>query len=61
MSDVRPLVEAAFRLHANGVLSRDGLVQILEQLANSVAIENGYADTIGLPFPKDPREVPNAP
>jgi hypothetical protein len=45
------LAEAAFRLHEEGRIDHDRLVQMLQQCVNIAALENGYADKYGLPFP----------
>ena len=59
MSNVslRQIAELAFRHHAKNRITREELVGILEQCVNVAAIENGYADAHGLPFP-EPAEVP---
>ena len=44
--------ETAFRLHKEGRLTRKELVSILQDCVNVTAIENGYADAHGLPFPR---------
>jgi hypothetical protein len=61
MSDVRPLVEIAFRLHEQGRITREELVRIVEQCINVVSLENGYAEKLGLPFPDAPEEADRAP
>jgi hypothetical protein len=35
-----------------GKLSREKLIKLLEQCVNTRAVENGYADRYGLPFPR---------
>jgi len=52
VSFTRSVAEVAFRMHEKGILPREELLRILRQCVNSVAIENGYADTHGLPFSK---------
>lgn len=52
MSDLRHVAEVAFRLHEEGRIDKAELVHILEQCLNAVALENGYADEHGLPFPE---------
>jgi hypothetical protein len=49
---IQMLVELAFRLHEEGILSRDDLTRIVGECINSVAIENGYAAEHGLPLPE---------
>jgi hypothetical protein len=44
-------VEIAFKLFENGDITREQLTRTVEKCINVVAIENGYADTLGLPFP----------
>lgn len=51
MTDLRSIIDTAFRLHEQNRLSREDLVRLLEQCINVVSIENGYADELGLPFP----------
>lgn len=41
----------AFDLHEKKLLSRQELVRVLQECVNAAAIENGYADEHGLPFP----------
>lgn len=48
---VKLIAETAFRLHKEKLLSRKDLVRILQDCVNVTALENGYADTYGLPFP----------
>lgn len=50
MTTSTKIAEVAFKLHEQERISRDELVWALEQLVNAAAIENGYADTHGLPF-----------
>lgn len=52
MSSLKIIAETAFRLHKEGHITRKELVHIIEQCINAVALENGYADEHGLPFPK---------
>lgn len=56
MSDDRLIVETAFRLHEEELLSREDLVRLLEQCVNATALENGYAEAHGLPFPGNEEE-----
>jgi hypothetical protein len=42
----------AFDLHEEKRLSHKELVRILEGCVNLAALENGYADAHGLPFPR---------
>jgi hypothetical protein len=51
MSTPRQLAETAFRLHEEGHITREELVNILQQCINVTALENGYAEKYGLPFP----------
>lgn len=46
------IARVAFELHEQKRLSRKELVRILEGCCNLVALENGYADAHGLPFPR---------
>lgn len=48
------IIETAFRLHKEGILSRANFVDILQTLVNAVARDNGYAEKYGLPFPARP-------
>lgn len=41
----------AFDLHEKKYLSREELVRVLQDCVNVTALENGYADQYGLPFP----------
>ena len=45
------LAKIAFDLHEKKVLSRAELVRILQGCVNVAALDNGYADEHGLPFP----------
>lgn len=45
------IVETAFNLHKEKLLSREDLVSILQDLVNASALDNGYAEKYGLPFP----------
>lgn len=58
MMSLRQIAELAFRLHEEGHITREELVHVVEQCINVAAIDNGYADEHGLPFPE---EVPSAP
>ena len=49
------IAKIAFDLHENKCLSREELVRILQGCVNVAAIENGYADEHGLPFPERTR------
>jgi hypothetical protein len=49
------LAEVAFRLHEEGRIDRDALVDMLQRCVNITALENGYADKYGLPFPAPKR------
>jgi hypothetical protein len=56
------LAKIAFDMHAKKYLSREELVLILQGCVNVAAIENGYADEHGLPFPdKHPKRSRRAP
>ena len=46
------IAETAFRLHEEKHISRDALIDILQDCVNLTAFENGYADQHGLPFPE---------
>ena len=46
----------AFRLHKEGHITREELVHVVGQCINAVALENGYADEHGLPFPEHVEE-----
>jgi hypothetical protein len=54
---LQQIAEVAFRLHEEGHITQDALVHILEQCINGAALENGYAEEYGLPFP-DPATAP---
>lgn len=43
--------EIAFQAYEQGKLTRQQLFNTLEGCINVIAIENGYADQLGLPFP----------
>jgi hypothetical protein len=51
MTTTKLIVEAAFRLHKEKLLSHEELVSILEGCVNATALNNGYAEKYGLPFP----------
>lgn len=54
---LQDIAATAFRLHKEKRISRKELMRILQQCVNVVAIENGYADELGLPFPKAAQRV----
>ena len=60
MRDFAKLAEIAFSLHKHGHLPHDELVHVLQQCINGAALENGYADKYGLPFPKHAEARSNA-
>jgi hypothetical protein len=60
VTDVRHIVDLAFRLHDQGRITREELVRIVEQCINVVSIENGYAEKLGLPFPNVTEDEPEA-
>ena len=47
------IAKIAFDMHEKKYLSREELVCILQECVNATALENGYADQYGLPFPED--------
>jgi hypothetical protein len=47
------IAELAFRLHKEGHITREELVYVVGQCINAAALENGYADEHGLPFPEE--------
>ena len=51
MTTTKLIVETAFQLHKEKLLSRKDLVDILQNLVNASARDNGYAEKYGLPFP----------
>ncbi|HSX22374.1 MAG TPA: hypothetical protein VLE97_06315 [Gaiellaceae bacterium] len=54
--------EVAFRLHEEKRIDDAELVRLLEGCVNLAALENGYADQHGLPFPqRAPRRPRRAP
>ena len=52
------LAKIAFDMHEKKYISREELVRILQGCVNVAALENGYADAHGLPFPKRSRRAP---
>jgi len=54
------IAELAFQLYGQKRITREELVHVIEQCINAVAIENGYADQHGLPFPADERAEESA-
>lgn len=54
------LAAVAFRLHKEGRIDKDTLVEMLQECVNGTAIENGYADEHGLPFPESAKELSRA-
>ena len=56
------LAKIAFDMHEKKYISRKELVRILQGCVNVAALENGYADAHGLPFPdKSPKRSRHAP
>lgn len=55
--------QTAFKLHKEKLLSRGNLVDILQDLVNASAMDNGYAEKHGLPFParRSRRRGPHVP
>lgn len=51
MSSPAKLAEIAFKLHDEGRIDHDQLVSMLEGCVNIAALENGYVEKHGLPFP----------
>ena len=51
MRDFVKLAEVAYDLYEHGHLSQEALVHVLKQCINGTALDNGYADKYGLPFP----------
>lgn len=47
--------QVAFRLHEKKRIDDNELVRLLEGCVNLAALENGYADKNGLPFPRRSR------
>ena len=45
------IAKIAFRLHEQGHLSREDLLQTLRVCVNGAATLNGYAPRYGMPFP----------
>lgn len=45
------LAKIAFEMHEKKYISREELVRVLQGCVNAAALENGYADEHGLPFP----------
>ena len=43
--------QVAFRLYEEKQIDKKTLVRLLEGCVNLAALENGYAQTLGLPFP----------
>jgi hypothetical protein len=58
MPTPRQLAEAAFNLHEEGHITREELVNVLQQCINVTALENGYAEKYGLPFPEPTTTAP---
>jgi hypothetical protein len=56
VSDLKLVVETAFKLHEQKLLSRNELIGILEECINATALDNGYADKHGLPCPANRRK-----
>jgi hypothetical protein len=50
--------QVAFRLHEEKRIDDKELVRLLEGCVNLAALENGYADANGLPFPRRMRRRP---
>lgn len=51
MTATKLIIETAFRLHKEKLLSREDLLRILEECVNATALDNRYTDTYGLPSP----------
>lgn len=51
MTTTKLIVDTAFKLHEEKLLSRSELVDILQDLVNATALDNGYAEKYGLPCP----------
>jgi len=50
------IAKIAFDLYEKKQLSREKLVCVLKQCVNAAALDNGYADAYGLPFPNKTRK-----
>jgi hypothetical protein len=53
VSSLQLVAATAFRLHEEGRLSKEELMCIVKRCINAVALDNGYADTHGMPFPEE--------
>ena len=53
VSTTQLVVATAFRMHEEGRLSKDELMCIVKRCINATAMDNGYAETHGLPFPEE--------
>jgi hypothetical protein len=47
---IKDIAAAACKLHDQGKLTDEQLIEMLEQCVNATALENGYAEKHGLPF-----------
>jgi hypothetical protein len=52
---IKDIVTAANKLHDEGKLTDAQLIEMLEACVNATALENGYAEKHGLPFPSSKR------
>lgn len=53
MSDlVTLMIEIAHRAYEAGEMSREEFIGVLERAINARAVENGYAERFGMPFPE---------
>lgn len=49
--NLKAVLDIAIRAYKEGVITREALTEFLEGMINAAALENGYADRFGLPFP----------
>ncbi len=52
MSSIQLVAATAFRLHEEGRISQEELMCVVKRCLNATALDNGYANTHGMPFPE---------
>ena len=53
MSSAQLVVATAFRLHEEGRITKEELMCVVKRCINATALDNGYVDTHGMPFPEE--------
>lgn len=53
MSSIQLVAATAFRLHEEGRITKEELMRVVKRCINATAIDNGYVEAHGMPFPEE--------